>query len=166
VIGVCKAYVTRVGSGPFPTEDTEAGGQQMSAKGDEFGTVTGRPRRCGWFDAVLLRYAARLNGLTELFVTKLDVLSGLGQVRICTAYRSEGRRYEDLPAHQSAVHRAEPVYEELEGWTEELGEVERFDHLPAAARKYVERLADLAGVPVGHLSVGPAREQTLEVVSG
>ncbi len=163
VVGVCKAYVTRVGSGPFPTEDTGPAGAQMSEKGREFGTVTGRPRRCGWFDAVLLRYSARVNGLSELFVTKLDVLSGLDQVEVCTSYRYEGRLYEDFPPHQSIFHRAEPVYEELEGWAEELSEVRDYDALPPAARKYVERLSDLAGVPVRHLSVGPSREETLEV---
>jgi adenylosuccinate synthase len=104
-----------------------------------------------------------VNGLTELFVTKLDVLSGLDQIRVCAAYRYEGQLFEDLPPHQSIVHKAEPVYEELEGWPDELGAVEWFDDLPPAARKYVERLADLAGVPVRVLSVGPAREQTLEV---
>jgi adenylosuccinate synthase len=163
VVGVCKAYVTRVGSGPFPTEDTGPAGVQMSEKGREFGTVTGRPRRCGWFDAVLLRYSARVNGLSELFVTKLDVLSGLDQVQVCTSYRYEGRLYEDFPPHQSIFHRAEPVYEELEGWSEELSEVRDYDALPPAARKYVERLSDLAGVAVRHLSVGPSREETLEV---
>jgi adenylosuccinate synthase len=165
VVGVCKAYVTRVGSGPFPTEDTGPAGEQMSKKGHEFGTVTGRPRRCGWFDAVLLRYSARVNGLSELFVTKLDVLSGLDQVKVCTSYRYEGLLYEDFPPHQSIFHRAEPVYEELEGWREELSEVRGFDGLPPAARKYVERLSDLAGVSVRHLSVGPSREETLEVTS-
>jgi adenylosuccinate synthase len=163
VVGVCKAYVTRVGAGPFPTEEGGPAGEQMSKKGREFGTVTGRPRRCGWLDAVLLRYSARVNGLTELFVTKLDVLSGLDQIRLCTSYRYDGRVYEDFPPHQSIFHRVEPVYEELEGWWEELPEVREYDALPSAARAYIERLADLAGVPVRYLSVGPSREETLEV---
>jgi adenylosuccinate synthase len=163
VIGVTKAYVTRVGSGPFPTEDEGEAGTRMQERGQEFGTTTGRRRRCGWFDAVLLRYAARVNGLTELFVTKLDVLSGLPSVKVCVAYRYEGAVFEDFPPHQSIVHNAEPVYEELEGWPEELSEARGFDELPPAARKYVERLADLGDVPVRTVSVGPSREQTVEV---
>jgi adenylosuccinate synthase len=162
VIGVTKAYVTRVGAGPFPTEDEGPDGQWMQEKGHEFGTTTGRRRRCGWFDAVLLRYAARLNGLTELFITKLDVLSGLETVRVCVAYRYEGERYEDLPPHQSIVHKAEPVYEEVEGWSEQLGEARKLEDLPAAARKYLDRIADLADVPVRMASVGASREQTVE----
>jgi adenylosuccinate synthase len=163
VIGITKAYVTRVGSGPFPTEDTGPAGQHMGRKGNEFGTVTGRPRRCGWFDAVLLRYSARLNGLTELFLTKLDVLSGLPEVRICTAYRDEGDRYEDFPPHQSIFHRAEATYEDLEGWSKELSGVGSFAELPAAARTYVSRISEVAGVPVRNLSVGPDRDQTFSV---
>src|ERR687891_993795 len=163
VIGVTKAYLTRVGSGPFPTEDQGEVGEGMRERGQEFGTTTGRPRRCGWLDAVLLRYAARVNGLTELFLTKLDVLSGLRSVKVCVAYRYEGAVFEDVPPHQSIVHRAEPVYEELEGWPEELSEARGVDDLPPAARKYVERLADLGDVPVGTVSVGPSREQTVEV---
>jgi adenylosuccinate synthase len=162
VIGVTKAYVTRVGSGPFPTEDTAEAGQWMQEHGNEFGTTTGRRRRCGWFDAVLLRFAVRLNGLTDLFITKLDVLSGLSTVKVCVAYRYEGERYEDLPPHQSILHKAEPVYEELEGWTAELADARTIDDLPGAARKYLDRLADLAGVPVRMISVGPSREQTVE----
>ena len=162
VIGVTKAYVTRVGSGPFATEDEGPAGQWMQEKGHEFGTTTGRRRRCGWFDAVLLRYAARLNGLTELFITKLDVLSGLETVKVCVAYNFEGERYEDLPPHQSIVHKAEPVYEEMEGWSAELSEARAAEDLPAAARKYLDRIADLSGVPVRFVSVGPSREQTLE----
>jgi len=163
VIGVTKAYVTRVGSGPFPTEDLGAAGEHMATRGVEVGTTTGRSRRCGWFDAVLHRYAARLNGLTELFLTKLDVLSGLKTVKVCTAYRHEGTRYDDVPPHQSIFHRAEPEYEELEGWPEEIGGAATVEDLPAAARKYVERIAELGGVPVRHCSVGPDRDQTLAV---
>jgi adenylosuccinate synthase len=161
VIGVTKTYVTRVGSGPFPTEDEAEAGARMRDRGREYGTTTGRPRRCGWFDAVLLRYAARVNGLTELFLTKLDVLSGLDAVRVCTAYRYDGRTYEDFPPHQTIVHKAEPVFEELEGWAEDLGAIRSADDLPPAARKYVERLSDLGGVPVRTISVGPSREQTV-----
>jgi adenylosuccinate synthase len=162
VIGVTKAYVTRVGSGPFPTEDHGDAGRWMQERGQEVGTTTGRVRRCGWFDAVLLRYAARVNGLTELFLTKLDVLSGLDRVKLCVAYRYEGREYRDFPPHQTIVHKAEPVYEELEGWSEGLSDARGVDDLPAAARKYVDRLADGAGIPVRMISVGPAREQTVE----
>ncbi len=161
VIGVTKAYVTRVGSGPFPTEDLGEPGEWMQEHGHEFGTTTGRRRRCGWFDAVLLRFAARLNGLTELFITKLDVLSGLETVKVCVAYRNEGERYEDLPPHQSIVHKAEPVYEELEGWSNELSDARVIEDLPPAARKYLDRIADLADVPVRMVSVGPSREQTV-----
>jgi adenylosuccinate synthase len=166
VIGVTKAYVTRVGSGPFPTEEEGSAGEGMRERGQEFGTTTGRPRRCGWFDTIQLRYAARVNGLTELFLTKLDVLSGLSTVKVCTAYRFEGRTYEDFPPHQTIVHKAEPVYEDLEGWTEDLAGVRGADELPPAARKYVERLSDLGGVPVRTVSVGPSREQTVELTAG
>jgi adenylosuccinate synthase len=161
VIGIAKAYVTRVGSGPFPTEDKAEGGRHLSSVGNEFGTVTGRPRRCGWFDGVLLRYAARLNGLTELFVTKLDVLSGLPELKVCRAYRYEGKLYEDFPPHQSIFHRAEAVYEQVGGWTEDLTAAKAFEELPGAARTYVSLISDLAGVPVRRLSVGPDREQTM-----
>ncbi len=162
VIGVTKAYVTRVGSGPFPTEDTGDAGRWMQERGVEVGTTTGRTRRCGWLDAVLLRYAARVNGLTELFLTKLDVLSGLPRVKVCVAYDYEGERYEDFPPHQSIVHKAQPVWEDLEGWGDDIGEARRPEDLPGAARKYVDRVTDLAGVPVGAISVGPSREQTVE----
>jgi adenylosuccinate synthase len=160
-IGITKAYVTRVGAGPFPTEDTGSDGERLGERGKEFGTVTGRQRQCGWFDAVILRYAARLNGLTELFLTKLDVLSGFETVKVCTGYRADGDLYEDFPPHQSLFHRAEPVYEELEGWPEELADAKTFEDLPAAARKYVEHLQDLGGVKIGVVSVGPSREQSL-----
>jgi adenylosuccinate synthase len=166
VIGVTKAYVTRVGSGPFPTEDTGQPGRHMGERGDEFGTTTGRARRCGWFDAVLLRYAARVNGLSELFLTKLDVLTGLSPLRVCTAYRYQGEDYEDFPPHQSILHRAEPVYEEMDGWVEDISEASAFEQLPRPAARYVARIAGLAGVPVMHVSVGPSREQTLRVPQG
>jgi adenylosuccinate synthase len=161
VIGITKAYVTRVGAGPFPTEDSGPDGDRLGERGAEFGTVTGRKRRCGWFDACIVRYAARLNGLTELFVTKLDVLSGFPTVKVCTGYRADGELYDEFPPHQSLVHNAEPVFEELEGWDEPLGEARSIEDLPAAARKYLDRLQDLAGVPIGVVSVGPAREQSL-----
>jgi adenylosuccinate synthase len=163
VIGVTKAYVTRVGAGPFPTEDTGPGGERLADVGKEFGTTTGRKRRCGWFDAVVVRYAARLNGLTEIFLTKLDVLSGFRTIRVCTTYRSGSETVDDFPPHQSLFHKAEPVYEELEGWDEPLSEARSFGELPAAAKKYVDRLQDVVGVRIGVVSVGPAREQSLAV---
>jgi adenylosuccinate synthase len=163
VIGVTKAYVTRVGSGPFPTEDPGPDGERLGEAGKEFGTTTGRKRRCGWYDALLVRYAARLNGLSEIFLTKLDVLSGFRAIKVCTGYVADGETFEDVPSHQSLFHRAQPVYEELEGWDESLSEARSFGNLPPAARKYVERLQDLAGVRIGVVSVGPAREQSLAV---
>jgi adenylosuccinate synthase len=163
VIGVAKAYVTRVGSGPFPTEDLGEPGTHMSRNGKEFGTTTGRPRRCGWFDAVLARYAARLNGLTEVFLTKLDVLSGLPSLKVCTAYEFEGKRFEGFPPHQTIFHKASPRYEEVEGWSEDISEARGFDDLPPAARTYVRLVEELGGVPIRHVSVGPDREQTLSL---
>jgi adenylosuccinate synthase len=163
VIGVAKAYVTRVGSGPFPTEEVGETGERLREVGREFGTTTGRPRRCGWLDAVLLRYAVRVNSLTELFVTKLDVLSGLQELRLCTAYRYEGEEYEDFPPHQTIFHRAEAVYETLPGWPDDLGSVTRYGDLPTEARAYLTRVAEAAGVPVRYVSVGPSREATFTV---
>ncbi|HEU4356750.1 MAG TPA: adenylosuccinate synthetase, partial [Actinomycetota bacterium] len=151
------------GAGPFPTEDLGPDGDRMGERGLEFGTTTGRKRRCGWFDAVILRYAARVNGLTELFLTKLDVLSGFATVKVCTAYRADGETFDDFPPHQSLFHRAEPVWEELEGWEEDLGDARTFDDLPRAARDYVIQLQDLVGVSIPMVSVGPAREQSLPV---
>ena len=163
VIGVAKAYVTRVGAGPFPSEDTGEAGRHLAEIGHEVGTTTGRARRCGWFDAVILRFAARVNGLTEIFLTKLDVLSGLPVLKVCSAYAFEEKRYEDFPPHQTIFHKAQPVYEEVEGWSEDISETRSFEELPAPARKYVVRLSELVGVPVRNLSVGPDREQTLAV---
>jgi adenylosuccinate synthase len=161
VIGITKAYVTRVGAGPFPTEDRGADGDRLGERGHEFGTVTGRKRRCGWFDAVVLRYAARINGLTELFVTKLDVLSGFETVKVCTAYRAGDETFDDVPPHQSLFHDAEPVYEELDGWDEDLTGARTAEDLPKAARAYLERIVELVEVPIGVVSVGPGREQSL-----
>jgi len=161
VIGITKAYVTRVGAGPFPTEDHGPGGERLGTLGHEFGTVTGRKRRCGWFDAVILRYATRVNGLTELFVTKLDVLSGFSTLKVCTAYRAESETFEDVPPHQSLFHAAEPQYEELEGWDEDLTAARSIEDLPRPARAYLDRLAELVRVPISVVSVGPGREQSL-----
>jgi adenylosuccinate synthase len=163
VVGIMKAYITRVGAGPFPTELHDQVGERLGTRGKEFGTVTGRQRRCGWFDACLGRYAARLNGLTEILVTKLDVLSGLDTVRICTGYRAYGQTFDDMPPHQSVFHDASPIYEELEGWHEEIDGCQTFDELPKQAQAYVRRMEELVGVPVSIVSVGPAREQSLPV---
>ena len=163
VVGIVKAYVTRVGAGPFPTEDLGDAGERLGLRGQEFGTVTGRKRRCGWLDGALLRYAARVNGLTELFVTKLDVLSGFERLRICTGYRVDGHEFDDFPPHQSLFHRAEPIYEDVDGWMEEIDEAATFEDLPKAACGYVRRIEELVEVPVTVVSVGPAREQSLPV---
>jgi adenylosuccinate synthase len=163
VVGIVKAYITRVGAGPFPSEQLDAVGERLGVRGKEFGTVTGRKRRCGWFDAVLGRYAARLNGLTEMFVTKLDVLSGFETVKICTGYRAGGEVFDEFPPHQSLFHRAEPVYEELDGWDEEIDEARSFEDLPKNARAYVRRMEELVGVKASVVSIGPAREQSLPV---
>jgi adenylosuccinate synthase len=162
VIGVAKAYVTRVGSGPFPTELFDDVGDLLVDRGGEYGTNTGRRRRPGWLDAVMLRHAVRLNSLTELALTKLDVLAPLTELKICVAYEDEsGRRYEHVPYHQSVLHKVKPVYETLPGWGAEIGEVARFEDLPAEARAYVGAIEALAGVPVTFCSVGPARGQTV-----
>jgi adenylosuccinate synthase len=163
VVGIVKAYVTRVGAGPFPTEDLGDEGDRLGLRGQEFGTVTGRKRRCGWLDAVLLRYAARVNGLTELFVTKLDVLSGFERIRICNGYHVDGSDLDDFPPNQSLFHQAEPIYEDRDGWMEEIDEASTFEDLPKAAREYVRRIEELADVPVSVVSVGPSREQSLPV---
>ena len=162
VIGITKAYVTRVGSGPFPTELHDQTGERMTMAGHEFGTTTGRRRRVGWFDAVLARYAARVNGLTEHFLTKLDVLGEFETLRVCRAYRYADEEYEHFPPHQSIFHHAEPIYLELEGWGTGIGDVTRFEELPKPAQVYVDALEELSGVPIRYVSVGPARSQTLE----
>ncbi len=161
VIGITKAYVTRVGSGPFPTELRDEVGERMVDVGQEFGTTTGRRRRVGWFDAVLARYAARVNGLTEHFLTKLDVLSAFDTLKVCRAYRYAGEEYDRFPPHQSIFHHAQPVYEELPGWCTDVTGVNDYADLPKEAQAYVDRLEELAGVPIRWVSVGPARSQTL-----
>ncbi len=161
VIGITKAYVTRVGAGPFPTELFDAVGERMTEAGGEYGTTTGRRRRVGWFDAVLARYAERVNGFTDIFLTKLDVLSGFERLRIAVAYRYDGVEYENFPPHQSIFHHAEPIYTELPGWEEDLSEVSRYEDLPRAARDYVDVLEEHTRAPVTWVSVGPKRSQTL-----
>ncbi|MGZ4586119.1 MAG: adenylosuccinate synthetase, partial [Mycobacterium sp.] len=161
VLGILKAYTTRVGSGPFPTELFDGNGEYLSKTGGEFGVTTGRRRRCGWFDAVIARYATRVNGITDYFLTKLDVLSSLETVPICVGYRIDGERTNDMPMTQSDLASAEPIYEELPGWWEDISHAREFDDLPAKARDYVLRLEDLAGAHVSCIGVGPGREQTI-----
>src|SRR4051812_14841909 len=162
VWGITKAYATRVGAGPFPTELNDELADRLREAGGEYGTTTGRSRRVGWLDLVALRYAARLNTLTALCLTKLDVLSGLEKLLVCTGYRSaEGAVLEDFPFHQTVLHHAEPLYEELPGWREDLGGARSEDDLPTAAREYLEYIADYIGVPIVLIGVGPGREQTI-----
>ena len=159
VVGVAKAYISRVGSGPFPTELFDEVGDWLVERGREFGTVTGRRRRCGWLDLVALRYAARINGLTRLFITKLDILSGIETLRVATGYEAAGQRYGEFPRQQRVLYQCSPVYEELEGWSEEITEVRRFEDFPSAARRYIRFIEEAVGVPVGWISVGPERSQ-------
>jgi adenylosuccinate synthase len=159
VIGVAKAYVTRVGSGPFPTELHDDLGDELVGRGREFGTNTGRRRRTGWFDAVMVRQAVRLNSLSELAITKLDVLDTFPTLRVCVAYEHDGVRYEHLPYHQSVLHDVTPLYEEMPGWQADLSSVTELHQLPAAAKEYVEFLSAQAGVPIGLVGVGPGRDQ-------
>ena len=161
VIGISKAYTTRVGSGPFPTEEHGADGEKLRRDGGEFGTVTGRPRRCGWFDAVVVRTAARLSGLNAMALTKIDVLSGLPSLRVCTGYRYRGREYDEVPASAQTLEQVTPIYEELPGWAEPLTDMRSLDALPRNARQYVERLEQLVNVPVKMISVGAGREETI-----
>jgi adenylosuccinate synthase len=161
VIGVIKAYSTRVGGGPFPTEQNNETGQHIRERGNEYGTVTKRPRRCGWFDAVAVRYTARLSGADVLAVMLLDVLSRLAELKICVAYELDGRRITDFPSHVDDLRRVQPVYETLPGWQKEITDVRRIQDLPAGARAYLDRLSALIGCPVEIVSVGPDREQTI-----
>jgi adenylosuccinate synthase len=161
VIGITKAYVTRVGAGPFPTELFDDIGERMTDVGGEYGTTTGRRRRVGWFDAVVARYADRVNGFTDLFLTKLDVLSEFDTLRVCTGYRVGDTVHRHLPADQTSIHHAEPVYQEMPGWGTDITETTSYDDLPAAARDYVDLLEEVAGTPVTWVSVGPKRSQTL-----
>ena len=163
VIGIVKAYVTKVGSGPFPTKDEGPEGERLGELGHEFGTTTGRKRDCGWFDAVVLRYAARVNGLTEVFLTKLDVLSGFPSLKVCTAYDCGGVTWTDMPTNQTLFHHAKPMYEEHKGWDEDITGVTEFTDLPQAAQDYIRRLEEVIGVPIRVASVGPSREQSLRV---
>jgi adenylosuccinate synthase len=163
VIGIVKAYTTRVGSGPFPTELDGDQGEWLRKAGGEYGVTTGRARRCGWFDAVIARYAARVNGVTDFFVTKLDVLSGLDKVPVCVAYDVDGIRHTEMPMTQTEFHHAVPVYEYLDGWWEDLSEAREFAALPRNARAYVRALEEMIGAPVAAVGTGPRRDQTLQL---
>ncbi len=163
VIGVIKAYTTRVGSGPFPTELFDEDGIKLQTIGGEIGVSTGRIRRCGWYDAVVARYAGRVNGLTDLYLTKLDVLTGWEKIPVCVAYEVDGVRYDEMPMTQTDFHHAKPVYEYLDGWTEDISGCRKFDELPAAAQAYVLRLEELSGTKIWAVGVGPGREETVVV---
>ena len=161
VVGVIKAYTTRVGEGPFPTELNDDRGEWLRKTGGEYGVTTGRPRRCGWYDAVVARYSGRINGLTDLVLTKLDVLTGLEKVPVCVAYDVAGRRFDEMPSGQSDFHHATPVFEELDGWWEDISECRTFEDLPANAQRYVLALEEMSGTRISAIGVGPGRDATI-----
>src|SRR5215831_7877700 len=163
ILGILKAYTTRVGAGPFPTELTGDQGQWLRKTGAEYGTTTGRERRTGWFDAVIARYATRVNGITDYFITKLDVLSGLEQVPVCVGYQIGGKVHAEVPMTQTEFHHAEPVYEYFDGWWEDISRARAMSELPANARSYVLALQDMIGAPIAAVGVGPRRDQTLQL---
>jgi adenylosuccinate synthase len=165
VIGILKAYTTRVGAGPFPTELNDAQGEWLRTTGGEYGVTTGRARRTGWFDAVIARYATRVNGITDYFITKLDVLSGLEQVPVCVAYDVNGRRQGEMPMTQTEFHHATPVYEYLDGWSEDISKAKDLADLPPSARAYLTALESMIGAPISAVGVGPRRDQTLQLGS-
>jgi len=162
-IGIAKAYTTRVGEGPFPTELFDEDGEKLRAIGSEFGATTGRPRRCGWFDAVLVEHAAKINGFTDIFLTKLDILSGWDKVPVCVAYEVDGVRHDVMPVTQSEFHHATPIYEYLDGWTEDISDARHFDDLPPTCQAYVHRLEELIGCRISGIGVGPGREQSVTI---
>ncbi len=161
IIGISKAYVTRVGSGPFPTELEDVDGEKLRTTGHEFGATTGRPRRCGWFDALVIRYAVRVNGLTGIALTKLDVLDDFDTIRVCTGYSYNGKMLEELPANLEVFAQCRPVYEEIPGWKSDISGARSFGDLPERAQQYVRRLEELVGCPIVLVSVGPRRDQTI-----
>jgi adenylosuccinate synthase len=163
VLGVTKAYTTRVGGGPFPTELDDAIGEQLMTRGHEYGSTTGRARRCGWLDAVLLRYAVRINGLTSLAITKMDVLDGFKELKICTGYRYQGKLYREMPADLDALENGRPVYERWEGWTTDTTGITSYKALPSAAKRYLARVEELASCPIDMISTGSKREETIVV---
>ncbi|GAB3109053.1 adenylosuccinate synthase [Streptomyces calidiresistens] len=165
VIGILKAYTTRVGAGPFPTELLDEDGEALRRIGGEFGVTTGRDRRCGWFDAVIARYATRVNGLTDFFLTKLDVLTGWERIPVCVAYEIDGRRVDEMPYSQTDFHHAKPIYEYLPGWSEPITGAKTLEDLPANARAYVKALEEMSGAPISAIGVGPGREETIQLRS-
>jgi adenylosuccinate synthase len=156
-----KAYTTRVGAGPFPTELHDELGTKLRQDGDEFGATTGRPRRCGWFDAVVVRHAVRLNGMSGLALTKIDVLTGFDTIRVCTGYEFDGRRLDDFPASSAVLRGVRPIYEDWPGWKEPLNQARTLSDLPAKARAYIRRLEEVAGAPMIMVSVGAGRNETI-----
>ena len=163
VIGIVKAYTTRVGSGPFPTELFDDDGEKLRSIGGEVGVTTGRARRCGWYDAPIARYAVRINGLTDFFLTKLDVLTGWEKIPVCVAYEIDGRRVEELPASQSDFHHAEPIYEYLPGWNEDISKARKLSDLPINAQGYIKFLEEISGAPMSAIGVGPGRDETIQI---
>ena len=163
VMGILKAYTTRVGAGPFPTELTDAQGEWLRKTGGEYGVTTGRPRRTGWFDTVVARYSTRVNGITDYFLTKLDVLSSLDKVPVCVAYEIDGKRHDELPMTQTEFHHARPVYEYLDGWWEDISQAQTFGDLPPNAQRYVQAVEEMIGAAVCAVGVGPRRDQTLQI---
>jgi adenylosuccinate synthase len=163
VIGIVKAYTTRVGSGPFPTELFDEDGEKLRAIGGEVGVTTGRARRCGWYDAPIARYAVRINGLTDFFLTKLDVLTGWEKIPVCVAYEIDGRRVEELPASQSDFHHAKPIYEYLPGWSEDISKARTLSDLPINAQGYIKFLEKISGAPMSAIGVGPGRDETIQI---
>jgi adenylosuccinate synthase len=163
VIGIVKAYTTRVGSGPFPTELFDEDGEKLRSIGGEFGTTTGRSRRTGWYDAPIARYAVRINGLTDFFLTKLDVLAGWEKIPVCVAYEIDGKRVEEVPSSQSDFHHAKPIYEYLPGWSEDISKARKLSDLPVNAQKYVKFLEEISGAPMSAIGVGPGRDETIVV---
>jgi adenylosuccinate synthase len=163
VIGIIKAYTTRVGSGPFPTELEDADGERLRKAGAEFGTTTGRPRRCGWYDAPIARYSARINGITDFVLTKLDVLTGFAKIPVCVAYEVDGVRFDEMPVNQSDFHHATPIYETFPGWTEDISTARTFDDLPANAQNYVRAIESMSGARFSAIGVGPARDEIIAI---
>jgi adenylosuccinate synthase len=163
VIGIVKAYTTRVGSGPFPTELFDEDGEKLRSIGGEVGVTTGRARRCGWYDAPIARYAVRINGLTDFFLTKLDVLTGWEKIPVCVAYEIDGKRVEELPASQSDFHHAKPIYEFLPGWSEDISTARKLSDLPINAQGYIKFLETISGAPMSAIGVGPGRDETIQI---
>jgi adenylosuccinate synthase len=163
VIGIVKAYTTRVGSGPFPTELDNEDGERLRQAGAEWGTTTGRPRRCGWYDAPIARYSARINGITDFVLTKLDVLTGLSEIPVCVAYEVDGVRFDEMPVNQSDFHHATPIYETFPGWTEDISSARTFDDLPDNAKNYVLAIEKMSGARFSAIGVGPARDEIIAI---